>query len=207
MMDEVRVGHEKANLTFGEPIDMRDDFTPLTQQIAKIEKPILFFNIGSERVSGDAFGPMLGTFLVERGVLDEFDDVAVMGTLEHPIHARNLEEKMDEAKYKYGDYVWIASDACLGRAESVGKVTFAEGMVTPGAGIDRMLPPVGDYSLTAVVNVGGFMEYFILGHTSLWLVYSLASRCADAIIAGLRMRREMKNVAVGTETIEAVVQP
>lgn len=206
-MDEVRVGHEKANLTFGEPIDMRDDFTPLTQQIAKIEKPILFFNIGTDRSTGDAFGPLLGTFLVERGVLDEFDDVAVMGTLENTINANNLEDKIYEAKCKYRDYVWIASDACLGRAESVGKVTFSEGMVTPGAGINRMLPPVGDYALTAVVNVGGFMEYFVLMGTHLWLVYNLASRCADAIIAGLRMRREMKNVAVGTETIEAVVQP
>jgi len=37
----------------------------------------------------------------------------------------------------------------------------------PGTGVNKTLPPVGDLQVLGVVNVGGFMEYFVLQNTRL----------------------------------------
>lgn len=75
----------------------------------------------------------------------------------------------------------IAIDACLGRFKSVGAITVAKGPVRPGAGVNKQLPPVGDLHITGVVNVSGFMEFFVLQNTRLHLVMNMAKAIANGI--------------------------
>ncbi|MNT94758.1 hypothetical protein D3C72_2365110 [compost metagenome] len=51
----------------------------------------------------------------------------------------------------------------------------------PGAGVGKDLPPVGDYNIVGIVNVSGFMEYFVLQNTRLSLVYQLKNEIVDII--------------------------
>ncbi|MHC0039366.1 spore protease YyaC [Pseudoneobacillus sp. C159] len=140
-------------------------------------RPIVFVCIGTDRSTGDSLGPLVGTMLEEKGPNPFF----VYGTLDDPIHAVNLEEKLNEIKQKHFFPFIIAIDACLSKIKSVGAIQLANGPVKPGAGVNKDLPPVGDIHLTGIVNVSGFMEFFVLQNTRLNLVFKMAKTIANGI--------------------------
>ena len=133
--------------------------------------------IGTDRSTGDALGPLVGTFLTEA----KPPGLHVCGTLDQPVHAANLDEAVASLAARPTTPVIAAVDACLGRVDSVGTVTVGRGFLRPGAGVNKNLPAVGDVYLTGVVNVGGFMEYFVLQNTRLNLVVKMARVIAEAI--------------------------
>jgi putative sporulation protein YyaC len=141
-------------------------------------RPIVFVCIGTDRSTGDSLGPLVGTFLEEKGLGPFY----VYGTLENPIHAVNLEEKLIEIKQKHFFPFIVGIDACLGKLKSVGAIQLANGPVKPGAGVNKDLPPVGDIHLTGIVNVSGFMEFFVLQNTRLNLVLNMAKTISNGII-------------------------
>lgn len=135
--------------------------------------------IGTDRSTGDALGPIIGTLLCDK----QLPGLCVYGTLEQPVHATNLREVITPLSAKQGDALVLAVDACLGKSENIGVITVGTGSLRPGAGVNKELPAVGDAYITGVVNVGGFMEYFVLQNTRLYLVYRLAQTIADGIEA------------------------
>lgn len=142
-------------------------------------KPIVVACIGTDRSTGDSLGPLVGTFLSEKTASPFF----VYGTLENPIHAVNLQEKIEEIKEKHHDPFIIAVDACLGRMKNVGVVQIGDGPLKPGAGVNKTLPEVGNIHVTGIVNVSGFMEFLVLQNTRLNLVIKMAKTIADSIHA------------------------
>lgn len=140
-------------------------------------RPIVFICIGTDRSTGDSLGPLVGTFLEEKNIKSFF----VYGTLDNPIHAVNLAEKLREIKEKHLHPFIIAIDACLGRVKSVGVIEVGEGPVKPGAGVNKDLPNVGNIHITGIVNVSGFMEFFVLQNTRLNLVLKMAKTMANGI--------------------------
>lgn len=131
--------------------------------------------IGTDRSTGDSLGPMIGTFLSEMSL-----PISVYGTLDDPIHAVNLEQRLREIHTKHPNQTIIGIDACLGKLKSVGHVLLEKGPVRPGAGVDKELPPVGDYHIVGIVNVSGFMEFFVLQNTKLSIVMKMAKMSAKA---------------------------
>lgn len=150
----------------------------LFEQITASRKnrPVILICIGSDRSTGDSLGPLVGTFL-ENQTSEHFH---VYGTLEKPVHALNLAETIHLIQTTHYRPLVIAIDACLGRLSSVGHVFFSEGPLSPGAGVQKELPAVGDFNIKAVVNVSGFMEMMILQNTRLHVVYELARLIADS---------------------------
>lgn len=148
----------------------------LAHQIqALIPADVNVFNIvciGTDRSTGDSLGPWVGSLLQQRGVSNVF------GTLDEPVHAMNLKETIDQLP----DRFTIAIDACLGQSSSVGLVKCGKGPLEPGAGVGKDLPPVGDMKIYGVVNVGGFMEYFVLQNTRLSLVHRMANEIVDSLM-------------------------
>lgn len=142
-----------------------------------VKRPIVFFCIGTDRSTGDSLGPLIGTLLEEK----EISPFHVYGTLEDPIHAVNLADKLEEVKAKHFNPIIIGIDACLGRLKSVGTIKVQEGPVKPGAGVKKELPDVGDLHITGIVNVSGFMEFFVLQNTRLSLVLNMAKVIANGI--------------------------
>ncbi len=140
-------------------------------------RPIVFVCIGTDRSTGDSLGPLVGTLLEEKSI----SSFHVYGTLEDPIHAVNLEEKLNEIKKKHFNPYIIGIDACLGRLKSVGVIQIGEGPVKPGAGVNKELPEVGHMHITGIVNVSGFMEFFVLQNTRLNLVLKMAKTIANGI--------------------------
>ncbi|MDT3700044.1 MAG: spore protease YyaC [Thermincola sp.] len=132
--------------------------------------------IGTDRSTGDSLGPIVGTKLQE--INHQY--FKIMGTLENPVHASNLPQYLHIIEEFKNPFV-IAIDACLGNIDNIGYINIGEGSLKPGAGVNKHLPAVGDLHITGVVNVGGFMEYFVLQNTRLHIVMKMAKIISDGI--------------------------
>jgi len=139
---------------------------------------IVVMCIGTDRSTGDCLGPLVGTKLME----NPLNPFIVMGTLDEPVHASNLADKLESLYKKNNNPFVIAVDACLGRLESVGFVSIGMGALRPGAGVNKNLPAVGQLHITGIVNVGGFMEYFVLQNTRLSVVMKMANIISRGLV-------------------------
>lgn len=174
-------------IPFNDPAVMHRLSHKIEMQLLTIprERPIVIVCIGTDRSTGDALGPLVGTALSkESGKLFE-----LYGTLEDPVHAMNLSETLLKIMRAFKQPFIIAIDACLGQISSVGCIQVGAGPVRPGAGVNKELPPVGDMHLTGIVNVGGFMEYFVLQNTRLNLVYKMSDIISRCMINAIRTTR------------------
>jgi len=152
---------------------------------------IHFLCIGTDRSTGDALGPLVGSRLESLGF-------NVTGTIDDPCHAVNLGERSAEIPK---ERTVIAVDACLGKSSNVGRIRVTRGPLLPGAGVGKNLGSYGDYHITAIVNVGGFMEYFVLQNTRLSFILSLANEIVNGICSVYQPAAFL--VAVGLEEVES----
>ncbi|RUS48793.1 spore protease YyaC [Cohnella sp. AR92] len=165
--------------------------TRLTQRLESQLEPlphdrrIVVVCVGTDRSTGDSLGPLVGSSLSREGQ-PLYD---LYGTLDDPVHAMNLSDTLERIARTIPHPYIIAVDACLGQVSSVGCIQFGTGPVRPGAGVNKDLPPVGDIHLTGIVNVGGFMEYFVLQNTRLNLVMKMSDIIAAAIRQAIRNSR------------------
>ena len=145
-------------------------------------RPLIIVCIGTDRSTGDCLGPLVGTSL-SRYNSSLFH---LYGTLDEPVHAMNLKETLTMIYEKYDNPFIIGIDACLGQSASVGSIQVSDGPLRPGAGVHKELPPVGDIHVTGIVNVGGFMEYFVLQNTRLSLVMRLSDIIANCLFSAMK---------------------
>ena len=173
MVDKVILDSMSLDCTF----KLRDIISEYIFPIAKCSRPIVILCIGTDRSTGDSLGPLVGNklkFLAR-------NKVHIYGSLELPVHAKNLCETIDEINYTYTNPYIIAIDACLGSLQNVGKIIVEEKPLSPGAAMNKDLPKVGNLSITGVVNISGAFEFMVLQNTRLYTVMVLA----DAISNGL----------------------
>lgn len=139
---------------------------------------VIILCIGSDRATGDCLGPIIGYKLEKQ----HYKNVHIYGSLARPVHAKNLSKTMDMIYETYKYPFIIAIDASLGKDKHVGYVTLGEGSLSPGIGVDKDLPIVGDIFITGIVNVSGYLNHMLLQTTRLDIVMQLA----DYICVGLR---------------------
>lgn len=140
---------------------------------------IIILCIGTDRSTGDSLGPLVGYKLNSHII--KYNNIHLLGTLEEPIHAKNLVETINEIKLQYPNAFVLAIDASLGNLDNIGQIIIKNGPLKPGLGVNKNLPLVGDISITGVVNVGGLMEYMVLQNTRLSLVMNMAETIAKGI--------------------------
>ena len=134
--------------------------------------------IGSDRVTGDCLGPIVGQMLVERGA-----NAFVYGTLNRPVTALNLKDAVKHIKDTHGDKKVLAIDSSVGKLGDVGKIRIAFGSIAPGSADGKKLPKVGDVSITATVTDP---KKTPLSAVRLGVVYSLAMSITDRILRCLQ---------------------
>lgn len=149
----------------------------LKEQIL-LNKTIVFLCIGSDRATGDCLGPIIGYKLSK--FIKRYD-YYVYGTLEEPVHAKNLKDTIDMIYQTHDDAFIVAIDASLGSSNHIGYITLGEGSLKPGAGVDKNLPEVGDVFITGIVNFSGVLDNMLLQTTRLNVVMSMADQICLAI--------------------------
>jgi putative sporulation protein YyaC len=141
------------------------------------EKTIIVLCIGTDRSTGDSLGPLVGYRLGRY----KLPHVRVVGNLEHPVHAANLDQTLERLISETPFPYIIAIDACLGTAGHIGRIMVGNGPIRPGAGLKKDLPETGDMHVTGIVNHGGWMEFMVLQNTRLSLVMKMAETIADGL--------------------------
>ncbi|GAB3797817.1 spore protease YyaC [Virgibacillus kimchii] len=168
--DQMRMLHTNNNIT-----EMMSN--ALISWLPETPREYVIVCIGTDRSTGDAFGPLTGYFLSEL----KPKHIHVHGTLQEPVHATNMEDHIHYIKHTYRQPYIIAVDACLGKSSSVGHIIAGMGSIKPGAALNKSLPEIGDIHMTGVVNVSGFMEHSVLQNTRLSVVVDMAKRAADIL--------------------------
>ncbi|HHV29973.1 spore protease YyaC [Acetivibrio mesophilus] len=147
----------------------------LVKSLDKQYKRIAVVGIGTDRSTGDSYGPLVG-YMLSKSQIYDFD---VYGTIIEPVHALNLKETMD--KIDTSNTLVIAVDASIGRIDHIGHIGLCNEPIKPGSGVGKDLPPVGDISLSGIVAFGGIAPHVMLQNTSLGLVYKMAEITSNAI--------------------------
>lgn len=139
---------------------------------------LVFCCIGTDRSTGDALGPLVGDYL---NTYRSFP-YKVIGTLEQPLHALNLQEHITQLQESTPTPFIVAIDACLGHDTKIGEIILQHGPLFPGKAVKKELPPIGDLSIKGIVNIAGFMEMLVLSNTRLHVTYSMSQKIARALV-------------------------
>ncbi len=156
-----------------------------------------FVCIGTDRSTGDCYGPLVGSGLKALGI------EPVYGTLDDPIHSSNLRRRVKDWA---GHSCVLAVDSCLGAVENVGRLKLSLGPVRPGAGVMKDLPEVGDLSLTVVVmDADCFLSSLQLNTVSLCEVVEYAAITVKLIASSCGV--ETRGLLLGSRFCEVVMIP
>ena len=109
-----------------------------------ISKNVVCVCIGSNQISGDCLGPIVGSYLKR---LSDFD---VYGDMENPVNFKNAEYIMDLVCNKYSDDLKIIIDSALGN--NVGDIIIDCGELEIGKSLNRTKKVFGDLNIRAVVG-------------------------------------------------------
>lgn len=162
----IRINYKDENAAYDLANYIKGFFKPKT----------LILCIGTDKCIGDCLGPLVGTFLQR-----ETYPYPVIGTLEKPAHAVNLDNIIQQIKENYVDHYVIAIDACLGYSNCIGDVQVKLGPVHPGKGVGKALPHVGDVSIVGVVDTIDNSDLFSIKNIRLNFIMNMAETIAKGL--------------------------
>lgn len=157
----------------GSPLQIK----PLTESLSRLlrRRPIILC-IGSDRVTGDCVGPIVGHLLKTRFDVPAF----VYGGLDSPVNAVNVAETIRFIAARHSEPVLVI-DSSVGSRDEVGCIRLFKGALRPGSALGKDLGSVGDVGITATVAP----KNADLAGVRLNLVYSLSEIIASAVAASL----------------------
>ena len=124
---------------------------------------VIFLCIGTDRSTGDSLGPLVGHKLRKC----RLKKAAVIGTLDKPVHAMNLEVYAAYIRTHFPDHVGFA--------------TLGKGALQPGLGVSKELMEVGDISITGIVGGPGSHDPVMLQSVRLSMVMKMADCICESI--------------------------
>lgn len=141
---------------------------------------IVIVCVGTNRYSGDALGPMVGSRLMER--LEDHRYIRIYGTLDKPVHALNLAKTIQHIEAQHPHAYVIAVDACLGQLFKIGTIQLVEAPLVPGVSLNKKLPEVGQIHFKGIINNHSGLNHKVLEHTSLTFVQEMAAVISRIIV-------------------------
>lgn len=146
----------------------------------KYHDTLVILCIGTDKITGDCLGPLVGSKLQKAHF-----PCPLYGTLEHPLHAGNLSDELIWIKKQHSNPFILVIDAAVGSKKHIGFVSLSCSPLSPGKGVDRPLPPIGNISITGIINEASPSSDLLLPYTSLYLVNNLADYICNGLISVL----------------------
>lgn len=171
----------------------------LIGQIEKKYKEVAIVCIGTDRATGDCYGPLVGHML-SQSKFNPLNKIKIFGTLEKPVHALNLKETIAGIDKK--NSLIIAIDSSVSKDEHIGYIGIRLGETIPGRGVGKELPAIGDISISGIVTVSGIMPMTMLQTVPLGMVYKMAEQTSSALNDYVRYSN--RKLAYEKEKIEEV---
>lgn len=162
---------------------IKDFAFKLKKQVAKNEyDKVIFFCIGTDRITGDSLGPIVGDKL--RFLFRKIREVKVYGYLGHNICANNANEIIRNITNTYKKPLIIAIDSAISKKENIGKIVIENNGMYLGKALNKKINYIGDLSIKGIVsqnvNVPQY-NFKLLQNTSLNLVMNMA----DVVSSGI----------------------
>lgn len=110
------------------------------------EREIVIVCFGTNAISGDALGPMVGTLLTQKYNVPAF----VYGTDESTVNGKNMAQWLSFIKTVHKDAIFVAVDASLGRADKIGDIVIRPDGVCP-SGVTGKSERFGDVGILGIV--------------------------------------------------------
>lgn len=111
---------------------------------------VIFLCIGTDRLIGDAFGPIVGTRLTK--LLNRAERLNVIGNLNNTVSICNINATLQNIRNTYTNPFVVAIDAALSTTAQIGGIKVAEGGVCLGSSLYRQGITVGDMSIRGIVG-------------------------------------------------------
>lgn len=109
---------------------------------------IIYAGIGTDKDIMDCLGCLVGTMVSEK-----LKYIKAYGTLEYPIHALNIRDRIDEINKKHPNAFIVGVDACLsGDMEEIGLNLYRDKPISAGKGVGKKLPQLGDVSIVSILG-------------------------------------------------------
>lgn len=141
------------------------------------KEQVLLLCIGTDRSTGDSLGPLIGYQLRNH----DLKHIQVLGTLNRPVHAMNLEDTLGLVEQYYRDHLVIAVDASVGMNDHIGCITLGRGALKPGLGVSKELRSVGDLFITGIVSGCGSYDPVMLQSIRLSVVMRMAECISESV--------------------------
>ena len=148
------------------------------KEVMDVEKNIVFFCIGTDRVIGDSLGPITGSLLKEK-----YSD-NVYGDLDENITYENIEEKLYEINSKISNPYIVAIDAALSTEQNIGKIFLDNNGIDFGNSLGKNINCVGNVGIKVVVGKDfndPNLNFKVLQNTSLSDIIKLSKKTFDGI--------------------------
>ena len=154
--------------------------TALNNHITYLDKKyedLVLLCIGTDKITGDCLGPLVGSKLKQRNF-----PYPLYGTLKKPLHAGNLTAHLPQITNAHPDACILAIDAAVGSKKHIGLISLSCQPLFPGKGVSRPLSPVGNISITGIINECSASSEILLPYTRLYLVDKLAEFICKGIL-------------------------
>lgn len=161
------------------------EFSNALYQVKDSYSDLVFLCIGTDRITGDSYGPLVGYQLIELfKQLGICETVSVVGNLESPVTYTNLETAVSKIYSLYRQPCIIAIDSAVSKCEDIGNIYVSRGGMCFGRGLNKKEIRVGDISIKGVVAQNSKiprnnLEY--LQNTPLSRVMNLANITSNGI--------------------------
>ena len=149
---------------------------------------LVFLCIGTDRMTGDALGPLVGTKLKEK--LERFHNINIYGTLEKNLCCTNIDETISILKNIYINPCIIAIDSALSKKENIGKIVINDESMKIGRGLNKKKIEIGDISIKAIVGYDSKLpthNFYTLQNVSLNEVIKMANIVTNGILSAINV--------------------
>lgn len=160
------------------------EFANILSGTIKEKEPsdLIFLCVGTDRVIGDSFGPLVGYRLKE--LYKEERRVHVFGDLEVPVSISNIEKIIERINQRYEKPFIIVIDSAVSTRVNIGKIVVGRKRMNLGSSLDKKVIKVGDISIKGIVSEDSGsprQNFMLLQKAPLNLVISMAETTAKGI--------------------------
>ncbi len=173
-------------MTFQEEIYnrfMQDFSIILKEKIRNLEiSKLIFLCIGTDRITGDSFGPLVGYKL--KWLFKDEKNIRVIGSLDNIISTQNISKIINDINNTYEKSFLIAIDAALSNKINIGRIIVSRYSMSVGSGFNKKNIYIGDMSIKGIVSKNlrnPKYNFKLLQNTPLNLIMNMADTVAQGI--------------------------
>lgn len=173
-------------MTFQEEIYkkfMQDFSIILKEKTRDLEiSKLIFLCIGTDRITGDSFGPLVGYKL--KWLFKGEKNIKVIGSLDNIISAQNISKIISDINNAYERPFLIAIDAALSNKTNIGRIVVSRDSMNVGSGFNKNNIYIGDMSIKGIVSKdlrNPKYNFKLLQNIPLNLIMNMADSVAQGI--------------------------